>query len=67
MTIKSPPISFVVLAAFLLGAALGAIGLARAEPQPAFERALTERLVRAEEQQARSLDALVRATEKCKR
>jgi hypothetical protein len=55
-----------LLAAAALGAALATIGRAQAEPQPAFDRGLSERLVRAEEAQVHALDALVRAAERCK-
>jgi type II secretory pathway component PulJ len=40
---------------------------AHAELQPTLDRALVERLVRAEEAQTRALEALVRATERCRR
>ena len=51
--------------AFVAGTAVATLGSARAE-QPALDRALVERLVRAEETQARQLEALTRATERCK-
>lgn len=66
------------LVALLLGVVLGAgvvsnLGSARAEPQPALDRALVERLVRAQEAQAhaqeaqlRALDAIARAAGRCK-
>jgi uncharacterized protein HemX len=56
-----------VLLAFGLGVACAAFGRAHAEPQPALDRGLVERVVRAQEAQAHQLEALVRATEKCKR
>jgi hypothetical protein len=46
---------------------LAALSGVRAEPLPAFDRGLVERLIRAQEAQAHALDALVRATEKCRR
>jgi len=50
----------VVCLAFLV--TVGAVGegrrKAKAETQPAFDRHLTERLVRAEERQAKALEAL---------
>jgi hypothetical protein len=59
-------------AALLIAAALGAgaaatLSRAHAEPEPVLDRAMLERLVRAEEAQAHTLEALVRATERCKR
>jgi len=56
-----------VFVAFGAGVASSAFGLAHAVPEPAFDRGLVERLVRAEEAQAHVLEALVRATEKCHR
>lgn len=47
--------------------ALAALSGARAEPQPAFDRPLVERLVRAQEAQTRALEKLVSAAERCKR
>jgi len=41
--------------------------LAHADPQPALDRQLVERLVRAQESQARALEALTRAAERCAR
>jgi hypothetical protein len=56
----------VVLVTAIVVGALSTRG-AIAEPQPAIDRALTERLVRAVEEQARATRELVRATERCKR
>lgn len=58
------------LTALLIAAALGAgvaatLSHAHAEPEPALDRVLLERLVRAEESQVHALEALVRATERC--
>jgi hypothetical protein len=47
--------------------AAAAVSGVRAEPQPAFDRALVERLVRAQEAQTRALEKLVSATERCNR
>ena len=55
-----------LLIAFVAGVMSAMFGAARAE-QPAIDRALVERLVRAEEAQVRQLEALTRATERCKR
>jgi hypothetical protein len=52
--------------AFMLGAAVATLGAARAE-QPVIDRPIVERLVRAEETQARQLEALTRAADRCKR
>jgi hypothetical protein len=52
--------------AFLAGIAAATVHSARAEQQ-AIDRALVERLVRAEEQQARQLEAVARAAERCRR
>jgi hypothetical protein len=52
--------------AFAAGAAVASIGHAHADPQPALDRALVERLVRAQESQAHALDALTRAAERCR-
>jgi hypothetical protein len=50
----------------LLGAAL--VGeRVHADPVPALDRQLVERMVRALEDQSRAIDRLVNATEKCKR
>jgi hypothetical protein len=38
---------------------------AHAEPQPALDRALVEKLIATEERQARALEDLVRATKEC--
>jgi hypothetical protein len=48
-------------------AALAALSGARAEPQPAFDRAIIERLVRAQEAQTRALEKIASAAERCKR
>lgn len=40
---------------------------ARAEPQPVIDRFVVDRLIRAQEQQARALDQLVHVAEQCKR
>jgi hypothetical protein len=47
--------------------ALAAGSGARAEPQPAFDRAIVERLVRAQEAQTRALEKIASAAERCKR
>jgi hypothetical protein len=52
----------VVLAAY----AAFATFRARAEPQPVIDRFVVDRLVRAQEEQARALDQLVRVAEHCK-
>ena len=65
MTTTLPRLAM-LLAAAALGAALATFGHAHAEPQPAFDRALTERLVRAEEAQVHALETLARAVERCK-
>jgi hypothetical protein len=63
-----------LLLTFVAGYVSASLGSARAEPQPAFDRALAERLVRAQEEQAReqegqrrALEALTREIERCKR
>ena len=53
--------------ALALGAACATLSGARAEPQPSIDRGLVERVVRAQEAQAHQLEALVKATERCKR
>lgn len=56
--------------AFVAGAAIAAAlttAHVHADPQPALDRQLVERLVRSQEEQTRQLQALVRATEKCQR
>lgn len=56
-----------VLASFACSAVtFGVVAGARADQQ-AIDRALTERLVRALEDQARQTEKLVQATERCKR
>ena len=60
-----PRIILALVLAFVAGAASAMLGTARAE-QAAFDRAIVERLVRAEEQQVHALEALTRATERCK-
>ena len=45
---------------------LSQVGHSRAEPTPALDRQLVERLVRAQEAQVRQLEALTRAVEKLK-
>jgi len=61
-TLAAALLAFGVFAAGLASAALS--GAARAEPQPAIDRGLVERLVRAEEQQVKELERLTRATER---
>lgn len=56
-----------LLAGFALMLAVAALSVAHAEPQPALDRALVERLVRALETQARATERLVQATERCHR
>jgi hypothetical protein len=56
-------------AAVLLTMTVGILAsrsFAHAEPQPALDRALVERLVRAQEAQVHALEALTRAAERCK-
>jgi hypothetical protein len=50
---------------FVLGALTASASRLHAEPIPAFDRNLVERMVRAEEAQARKLEDLVRAAERC--
>lgn len=57
-----------LLIALIIGYALGATGdcgRAHADPSPALDRQLTERMVRALETQASATRDLVRATERC--
>lgn len=56
-----------VAAAFIALALASPAGRAHADPQPALDRQLTERLVRALEAQARATERLVQATERCRR
>ena len=58
-----------LVVALVTAIAVGALSArnATAEPQPAIDRSLTERLVRAVEEQARATRELVRAAERCKR
>lgn len=58
-----------IFAVMLIVAALCGSALPRvhADPEPALDRALVERMARALEQQARATDSLVRATERCKK
>jgi hypothetical protein len=56
-----------IFVAFILGAICTTLGSARAEPRPAIDRDLMERLVRSQESQIRAIESLVRATEKCHR
>jgi hypothetical protein len=56
-----------IVLAFTLGAICTGLGSARAEPRPAIDRDLMERLVRSQESQIRAIESLVRATEKCHR
>jgi hypothetical protein len=62
------PLRFTLVCAlvFVAGMASTTLGFARAE-QPAIDRVLVERLVRAEEAQAHALEALTRVTERCKK
>lgn len=57
-------IPIALLVGFLLGQALTA--RVHAEPDPALDRQLVERMVRAMESQAHATEDLVRATERCK-
>jgi len=66
MNIAALRLALALLLAFVAGIATTLIAPAHAE-QPAIDRALVERLVRAEETQARQLEALARAAERCKR
>jgi hypothetical protein len=59
---------------FVAGYACAALGRAHAEPQPAFDRSMAERLVRAQEESARenegqrrALEALTREIERARR
>jgi hypothetical protein len=63
-TTRSNVILVVTISASVFVAALSG---ARADPQPAFDRAMVERLVRAQEAQTRALEKLVSVTERCKR
>jgi hypothetical protein len=63
-----------LVAMFAAGYACASIGQARADPQPAFDRALVERVVRAQEEQAgeqegqrRALESINRTLEHLKR
>jgi hypothetical protein len=67
MTIRIIPTLMACFVVFAAGAATATLGRARAEPQPAFDRVLVERLVHAQEAQAHALEALTRAIEHCKR
>jgi hypothetical protein len=63
-TTRSNVLLVVTLSSAVFVAALSG---ARADPQPAFDRAMVERLVRAQEAQTRALEKLVSVTERCKR
>lgn len=52
-----------LLTTFLAGYASAALGRAHAEPQPAFDRNLVERLIRAQEESAREQEGQRRALE----
>jgi hypothetical protein len=56
-----------VLITVIATTAVAALSGAHAEPQPAFDRSLVERLVRAEEAQTRSLEKIASAAERCNR
>jgi hypothetical protein len=56
-----------VVSALAAGAAIAAISGVRAEPQPALDRSIVERLVRAEEAQTRALEKIASAAERCGR
>lgn len=56
-----------LLAAFALGALTAAVAGAHADQQPAFDRAMATRIVRAQEAQAHALEDIARAMERCKR
>lgn len=60
-------ITLALLCALLIGALARDVltSTARADAPPAFDRTLVERLVRAQEQSARALDEIRRATERC--
>jgi hypothetical protein len=49
--------------AFAAGVLCVSLGRVKADPQPAFDRMLVERLVRAQEAQVHALEALTRAQE----
>jgi hypothetical protein len=66
MNITLPRFTLALGLAVVTGIASALIVPVRAE-QPPIDRALVERLVRAEEQQAKQLEALTRAAERCKR
>jgi hypothetical protein len=66
--------ALLLMATFAAGFACAALGRAHAEPQPAFDRSLVERLVRAQEESAReqegqrrALETLARELERCRR
>ncbi|HET8936394.1 MAG TPA: hypothetical protein VFN67_23280 [Polyangiales bacterium] len=52
-----------LLVTFLSGYACAALSRAHAEPQPAFDRSLVERLIRAQEESAREQEGQRRALE----
>jgi hypothetical protein len=56
-----------VLITVIATGAVAALSGARAEPQPAFDRVIVERLVRAQETQSRALEKIASAAERCKR
>jgi hypothetical protein len=64
----STPVRNLTLLSLLLAAYAAFVTFsARAEPQPVVDRFVVDRLIRAQEAQARALDQLVRATERCNR
>jgi len=71
MTFTNSRVLAGLIVAFAVGAAAsGAIGRAHADPHAAvvtFDRSLAERLVRAQEAEVKAIEALTRATERCKR
>lgn len=57
----------IAIIGFVLGIAATQLSRVSADPQPPFDRQLSERLVRAQEAQAQALKELVRVTDrKCR-
>lgn len=59
--------TYAIVFAFAVGALLATLSGAHADPSPALDRQLVERMVRALEAQAHATDRLVQATERCQR
>jgi hypothetical protein len=66
MHLSSSTTAIAVSLAFAAGVLSASLGRVNADPQPALDRGLVERLIRAQEAQVRAIEGLTRVAERCK-